>query len=107
MSVVSPIMPGGVLVYKINRENKNAIQNLNDMKNKLDDIIERLKAKDLHTDEKLQNDVRCLQDMIFENRSASPLIPDKFYFIYRNRYEEIAQSSNNELVDLIKMQCSE
>lgn len=107
MSVISPILPGGVLVYKIDRDNKKAIQNLNDMKNKLDSIIERLRAKELYPDEKLQNDIRCLQDMIFENRSASPLIPDRFYFRYRDRYEDIAQTSNKELVELIKTQYNE
>ncbi len=105
MSVISPILPGGVLVYKIHRDNRKAIQNLNDMKSKLDSIIERLKAKEIYPDEKLQSDIRCLQDMIFENRSASPLIPDKFYFRYRDRYEEIAQASNKELVELIRTQC--
>lgn len=107
MSVISPILPGAVLVYKIQRDNKKAIQNLNDMKNKLDSIIERLRAKELYPDEKLQNDIRCLQDMIFENRSASPLIPDRFYFRYRDRYEDIAQTSNKELVELIKTQYNE
>jgi len=104
MSVISPILPGGVLVYKIDRDNKKAIHNLNDMKSKLDDIIEKLKSKDSYPDDKLQNDIRCLQDMIFDNRSVSPLIPDRFYFRYRDRYEEIAKASNKELVELIKTQ---
>lgn len=32
-----------------------------------------------YSDEQLLNDSRCLQDMIFDNRASSPLIPDKLY----------------------------
>lgn len=63
MSVISPILPGVVLVYKTNRDNKKTIQNLNHMKSKLDEIIEILKSKREYPDEQLQSDVRCLQDM--------------------------------------------
>lgn len=104
MSVISPILPGADLVYKINRENKKAIQNLNHLKSKIDDIIVILKCKEIYTDEQLKNDVRVLQDMIFDNRAISPLIPDKFYFKYRDNDEETAKSSNKELVELIRTQ---
>jgi hypothetical protein len=104
MSVVSPILPGGVLVFKIHRDNKKAIQNLNHLKIEIDDIMEGLKEKESYPDEKLQNDIRYLQDMIFENRTTSPLIPDIFYFRYRDQYEEIAQASTKELLELIKTQ---
>lgn len=102
MSVIAPILPGVFLVYKIYRDNKKAIENLNHMKSKLDDIIERLKNKKEYPDDQLNNDVRCLQDMIFDNRSVSPLIPDKFYFRNRDRYEKIAEATNSELVGLLK-----
>ncbi len=102
MSVFSPILPSFVLVYKINRDNKKAISNLNHMKNKLDEIIQKIQSGNYYTDEQLATDTRCLQDMIYENRALSPLIPDKFYFKYRNKYEEVAQATNRDLVDTIK-----
>jgi hypothetical protein len=102
MSVFSPILPACVLVYKSNRDNCKAISNLNHMKGKLDEIIIRIKSGNSYSDGQLTNDLRCLQDMIFENRSSSPLIPNKLYFRHRNRYEEIAQETNKELVKSIQ-----
>jgi len=102
MSVIYPILPGTILVYKINSENKKAIQNLDHLKSKIDDIIVKLKRKELYDNVQLQNDIRFLQDMIFDNRSTSPLVPDKIYFKYRNNDEETAKASNMELVELLK-----
>lgn len=102
MSVFSPILPAFVLVYKINQDNSKAISNLNHMKGKLDEIILSIKSGNHYTDEQLTKDSRCLQDMIYDNRSSSPLIPDKLYFKHRNRYEEIAQETNRELIRTIQ-----
>lgn len=96
MSVLSPIIPGVVLVYKIIRDNKKTISNLNHTKSKLDEIMEKLKSKSEYPDGQFQSDVRCLQDLIFDIRVTSPLIADKFYFWYRERYEEIARDTNKD-----------
>lgn len=105
MSVFSPILPACVLIYKITRDNCKAIRNLNHMKVKLDEIIIRIKSGNSYSDGQLTNDLRCLQDMIFDNRSSSPLIPDKLYFRHRNRYEEIALETNKDLVTSIQNVC--
>lgn len=102
MAVISPILPGGVLVYKIDRDNKKAIQNLNYMKNKLDETIEKLKSHYHYFDDELLYDIRLLQDIIYENRTVSPLIPDFFYSMYRNKYEEIAKESTEDLIKLLE-----
>ena len=72
------------------------------MKGKLDEIILRAENSDSYPNEQLINDSRCLQDMIFDNRASSPLIPDKLYFGKRKKYEEIAQDTNRELIRKIK-----
>jgi len=102
MSVLSPILPAFILVYKTKKDNSRAIENLNHMKSKLDEIISKAENSEPYSDEQLINDSRCLQDMIFDNRASSPLIPDKLYFGKRNKYEEIAQGANQELIRKIK-----
>ncbi|MHC1685935.1 MAG: S-4TM family putative pore-forming effector [Clostridiaceae bacterium] len=102
MSVLSPILPAFILVYKTKKDNSKAIENLNHMKSKLDEIISKAENSEPYPDEQLINDSRCLQDMIFDNRASSPLIPDKLYFRKRNKYEEIAQDTNRELIRKIK-----
>ena len=102
MTVVSPILPAFILVYKTKKHNSKAIENLNQMKGKLDEIILRAENSDSYPNEQLINDSRCLQDMIFDNRASSPLIPDKLYFGKRNKYEEIAKDTNRELIRKIK-----
>ena len=72
------------------------------MKGKLDEIILRAENSDSYPNEQLINDSRCLQDMIFDNRASSPLIPDKLYFRQRDSYEQIAYDTNNELIGKIK-----
>ena len=72
------------------------------MKSKLDEIISKAENSEPYPDEQLINDSRCLQDMIFDNRASSPLIPDKLYFRQRDSYEQIAYDTNNELVGKIK-----
>lgn len=101
-SVLSPILPAFILVYKTKKHNSKAIENLNQMKGKLDEIILRAENSDSYPNEQLINDSRCLQDMIFDNRASSPLIPDKLYFGKRNKYEEIAKDTNRELIRKIK-----
>ena len=102
MTVVSPILPAFILVYKTVKDNGIAIDNLNHMKGKLYEIISKAENIEHYSDEQLLNDSRCLQDMIFDNRASSPLIPDKLYFGKRNKYEEIAKDTNRELIRKIK-----
>lgn len=102
MSVLTPILPALILVYKTRKDNSKAIDNLNHMKGKLDEIISKAENIEHYSDEQLLNDSRCLQDMIFDNRALSPLISDKLYFRHRDRFEQIASDTNNELVEKIK-----
>ena len=101
-SVLAPILPAFILVYKTKNHNSKAIENLNQMKGKLDEIILRAENSDSYPNQQLINDSRCLQDMIFDNRASSPLIPDKLYFGKRDKYEEIAKDTNRELIRKIK-----
>lgn len=102
MAVVSPILPAVVLFYKTNRDNSKAVNNLNHMKGKIDEIILKAKSGNFYSEEKLISDSRRLQDMIFDNRSLSPLIPDRLYFKHRNQYEMDAQDTNKELIRTIR-----
>ena len=102
MTVVSPILPAFILVYKTVKDNGIAIDNLNHMKGKLYEIISKAENIEHYSDEHLLNDSRCLQDMIFDNRASSPLVPDKLYFRQRDSYEQIAYDTNNELIGKIK-----
>ena len=88
MSVLTPILPALMLVYKTSKENSKAIDNLNHMKCKLDEIISKAENIEHYSDEQLLNASRCLQDMIFDNRALSPLISDKFYFRHRDKFEQ-------------------
>jgi hypothetical protein len=99
--VISPLMPISVLAYRIIRDNSKSIENLNDIKIILESIIEKLKNKEVYLINEFNNDVRCLQDMIYENRRISPVVPDFFYKHYRNRYEDTANETNIELIKLI------
>lgn len=103
-SVVAPILPGAILIYQISYNNKESIKKLDHLRTKLNEIIEKLKIHEPYPEEHFQNDIRSLQDLIFDNRLVGPLIPDKFYFKYRDRDEVVAQISNEELVELIKSQ---
>jgi len=100
-SVIFPIAPVGFFVYRIDRDNKKTIRNLNDLKIKIDAIIVKLKERESYSDEKIMNDIRNLQDTIFDNRANSPQIPDRFYFKYRDQCEETAQEITKELEKLI------
>lgn len=102
MAVVSPILPAFVLFYKINRDNSKAVNNLNHMKGKIDEIILKAKSGNFYSEEDLISDSRRLQDMIFDNRSLSPLIPDRLYFKHINQYEMDAQETNKELIRTIR-----
>lgn len=102
MSVLTPILPALILVCKTRKDNSRAIENLNHMKGKLDEIISKAENSEHYSDEQLLNDSRCLQDMIFDNRALSPLISDKLYFRHRDSFEQIAYDTNNELVGKIK-----
>jgi hypothetical protein len=102
MSVLSPILPAFLLVYKTKKDNGKSIDNLNHMKGKLDEIICRAESSEIYSDEQLIKDSRCLQDMIFDNRASSPLIPDRVYFGKRKKFEEIASETNRELIKKIK-----
>ncbi|MFC6040328.1 S-4TM family putative pore-forming effector [Paenisporosarcina macmurdoensis] len=100
-AVLAPLIPSIVFVYNIFAVNKDSITKLNHIKIKLNEIIEKLKVKEHYPKEQLDNDIRSLQDLIFENRLIISLTPDKFYFRYRDRDEGIAAASNEELIDLI------
>ena len=102
MAVITPVLPGFVLVCRITRDNKKSIENLNHMRKKLEEIIEKLKDKKQYLESQINSDVRSLQDMIFENRYRSPLIPDKFYFRYRDKFESVSLISNKDLINIIR-----
>lgn len=100
MSVVSPILPCLFIVYQISCENKKTIRALNQMKIKLEDIVNKIRIKQ-HKDSEFDADIRSLQDLIYDKRVSSPLIPDVFYSIYRSKFEEIAKATNVEITNTV------
>lgn len=99
--VFFPVLPSLVLVYRTNKDNKESIRKLKDLKIKYNNILEKTKDESNYINNQYESDVRNLQDLIFDNRAYSPLIPDILYFLSRNKYEKIAYETTKEQVSLL------
>lgn len=104
VSVLSPLIPMASLSYRILKNNSYSIENLKNAKITIESIIDRIKNQGTYPIDQFQNDIRCLQDIIYENRKITVLISDLFYKYFRNEYENTAESTNLELNKLFEIQ---
>lgn len=102
VSILLPFLPLATLAYNIVNENSATIDTLKNMQMKLEGILEKIKYNANYPLDKFNEDVRILQDSIFEHRKNITIIPDFIYRLSREEYEETTTFTNAELNKLIK-----
>jgi len=95
-SVVNPLIPMTVIVLRIITNSNKSRKGLNGVKKKLENLFEQCGNIE---NEKVRSEMRNLQDMIFDNRISTPLVPDYIYKKYRDEFEEIATEANSYQLD--------
>jgi hypothetical protein len=93
-NVLFPSLPVFVLAYKQITSNKEAIKNLEELKNLIENEIEKIKLSD-NIDRHL---IRQIQDKIFLKRINSPLLPEWAYDFLRQNLEDEMHFSMKETV---------
>lgn len=93
-NVLFPSLPVFVLAYKQITCNKEAIKNLEELKNLIENEIENIKLSD-NIDRHL---IRQIQDKIFLKRINSPLLPEWAYDFLRQNLEDEMHFSMKETV---------
>lgn len=94
-SVLFPSLPVFVLAYKQITSNKEAIENLKELKDLIENELEKIKitdAIDSHT-------IRQIQDKIYLKRINSPLLPEWAYNYLRQNLEDEMHFSIKETVN--------
>ncbi len=87
-----PSLPVFVLAYKQIANNKDAIENLNDLKNLIERELRTVKITDC-IDNYL---IRQIQDKIYLKRINSPLVPEWAYNLLRQNLEDEMHFSVSE-----------
>jgi hypothetical protein len=93
-SVLFPSLPVFVLAYKQIKSNKEAIENLKELKDLIENELEQIKITDtidIHL-------VRQIQDKIYLKRINSPLLPEWAYNFLRQNLEDEMHFSMKETV---------
>ncbi len=93
-SVLFPSLPVFVLAYKQITSNKEAIENLKELKDLIENELEKIKLSDT-MDNHL---IRQIQDKIFLKRINSPLLPEWAYNFLRQNLEDEMHFSVKETV---------
>lgn len=98
-SVIFPSLPVFVLAYKQISSNKDAIENLKELKDLIENELENIKINDI-IDKQL---IRQIQDKIYLKRINSPLLPEWAYNLLRQNLEDEMHFSAKETVsELLK-----
>lgn len=92
-SVVYPLVPLIVIVFRIIKNSNKSRKGLNDVKERLENLFEQCNNIE---NEKVRSEMRTLQDMIFDNRISTPLVPDYIYLKYKDEFEAVATATNSE-----------
>jgi len=74
---------------------------VDDLKNKLDELINKLAKKTIQDKDISEHDIRSIQDEIYRHRSTNQPIPNWFYYLFRDSYESSMKFNADELVDKI------
>lgn len=93
-SVLFPSLPVFVLAYKQITSNKEAIENLKELKELIENELEKIKLSDT-IDNHL---IRQIQDKIYLKRINSPLLPEWAYNFLRQNLEDEMHFSMKETV---------
>lgn len=93
-SVLFPSLPVFVLAYKQITSNKEAIENLQELKDLIENELEKIKLTDT-VDNRL---IRQIQDKIYLKRVNSPLLPEWAYNFLRQNLEDEMHFSMKETV---------
>jgi hypothetical protein len=86
ISIIAPLFPIGLYIFKRYCENKETIVRIEKLNNRLEIVWESLMNKETKVIE-LEISSRKLQDSIFKHRSNALMIWDWFYFKYRTNQE--------------------
>lgn len=94
VNVVFPSLPVFVLSYKQISSNKDAIENLSELKDLIENELENVKIDDtidIHI-------IRQIQDKIYLKRISSPLLPEWAYNLLRQNLEDEMHFSMKEKI---------
>jgi hypothetical protein len=98
IEVVLPSIPVFMFAYKEISTNIESIDNLENLKDLIEDNLNNLTTKD-----KIKNTLlRKIQDRIYSNRILSPLIPDFLYLIIRSKLEDEMNYSIEQKIESIE-----
>lgn len=78
------------------QENKEACERLTKLNNYFNKLWERLLKGEVNKEE-IDEAARRIQDEIYDNRIKSPLIPDRFYRLYRPKGESLMTKTADKL----------
>lgn len=96
IEVILPSIPIIMFAYKEINSNTESIDNLNHLRNLIESLIKEIKIDD-NIDE---NQLRSIQNRIYQNRLLSPLIPD---FIYKRLRPKLEDEMNYSVKEQIKI----
>ena len=96
-TVLFPSLPVFVLAYKQIRSNKEAIDNLSELKELIENELAVLKINDTID----THMIRQIQDKIYLKRVNSPLLPEWAYNLLRNNLEDEMHFSVKEKIRLL------
>ena len=92
------MLPIGSFLYEENKDVNASINNLKNLKEKIEGLLEGLSINEIIETQ----DLREVQDMIYYNRKLSVLIPDFIYKIFRNASEDEMNYSVEKTIEKLK-----
>lgn len=96
--VLVPMLPIGSFLYEEIKEVNTSINNLKNLKEKIEGLLEGLSINGIIETQ----DLREVQDMIYYNRRLNVLIPDFIYKIFRNDSEDEMNYSIEKTIEKLK-----
>lgn len=96
--LVIPLLPAFGWIFPQYKQNMDAAENLDSLKESVDRIWQDAFQRHL-SEEELSNKSRQLQDAIYENRLNSPLVFDRIYKLFRKKDDGTMYSGVAELAD--------
>ena len=92
------MLPIGSFLYEEIKEVNTSINNLKNLKEKIEGLLEGLSINGIIETQ----DLREVQDMIYYNRRLNVLIPDFIYKIFRNDSEDEMNYSIEKTIEKLK-----
>lgn len=98
IEVILPSVPVFMFSYKEINSNTESIDNLNHLRNLIESALNKTNINDNIEKEQLRN----IQDRIYNNRLLSPLIPDFIYNSLRSKLEDEMNYSMEERIKILR-----